>query len=297
MTAIQGLVTELLFFIVLYGFDLGTDFSVLFEALRSHATYQRFLEDFSDTKAQTNVTKQLLVCSGGPWNKDDLQREIKSFGELLIAMKVFTALASFIVFSFLVAYIWNIHRTMTDSNFADYQSNKNVTFQVIFGFACSMLQDVPLTCLAVELYVKRSGSRGLTCWACYQDQACTDKRILSSRFEHTRTLVAVTLTAVVLVSVYKGLNTFYRWSETGVVRCYEIRACVSIFVGGCYAVVILTPALGLFKFQFFTLSSEATNFFSGITDRLFMVGAIMWGGFFVVACCCPLLSCIRRNET
>ena len=295
MTAVQGLVRELLFFIILYGFDLGTDFSVLFEALRSHTTYKHFLEDFSDTKAHTNSTKQLILCSSGSWNRDNLQREIKSFQELLIAMEVFTILASFIVFLFLVAYIWNIYRAMTDSNFAVYQSNKNVTFQVIFGFACSTLQDIPLTCLAVELYIKRSGPRGLTCWACFQDQTCIDKHILSSRFEDTKTLVTITLTAVVLVSVYKGLIMFYRWSETGVVRCYEIRACVSIFVGVCYALVILTPALGLFKFQFFTLSTESTNVFSGITDRLFMVGAIMWGGFFVVACCCPLLRCIRLN--
>ena len=295
MATLQELTRELVFFIVLYGFDLGTDLSVLFEALRSHNAFKRFIEDFSDTQTKGNHTQQLLFCSSGPWNKDDLQREIKSFGELLVAMKFFTALACFVILSFLVAYIWNIHRTLTEPNFADYQRNKNVTFQLVFGFVCSMLQDIPLTCLAVVLYANRSGPEGLTCWVCSQDPSCSDKQILGGRFEHTRTLVALSLTAVALVSLYKGLASFYRWTETSVVRCYEIRACVSIFVGGCFAVVILTPALGLLKFQFFTLSSESTNVFSGISDRLFMIGVIMWGGFFVIAFCCPLLRCMKRS--
>ena len=293
MTFFRDLVKEFMLVIVLYGFDLGTDFSVLFKAQRSHTAYKRFLFNYSGIQAKNNVTKQLLFCSSGPWNKDDLNREIKSLGELLIAMKLFIALACFLILSYLVAYAWNIYRTKTDANFEGYQRKKNITFQMAFGFAGSMLQDIPLTCLAVELYVKSSGPKGLTCWACFHDQTCADKHILSDRFERTRTLVAVALTAVVLVSLYKGITTFYRWSETGVVRCIEIRACVSMFVGGCYTLVILTPALGLFKFQFFTLSTESTNVFSGITDRLFMIGLIMWGGFFIVAFCCPLLRCMQ----
>ena len=287
-----GLVIEFVFFIVLYGIDLGTDFNVLLEAQRFHTTYKHVLEKYNNTQANSNNTKQLLFCSSGPWIQDDIQREIKSFGEVLIGMKAFTALASFLILCYLVAYIWNIYRTMTDSNYAVYERNKNVTFQLVFGFACSMLQDIPLTCLAVALYIKRSGPNGLTCWKCYHDQTCADRHILSGHFEHTRTLVALSLLAVALVSLYNGFKTFFRWSETGVFRCFEIRACTSIFVGVCYVLVILTPALGLLKFEFFTLSSESSNFFSGITDRLFMIGAIIWIGFLFIIFCCPLLRCM-----
>lgn len=293
MSLATELAEELVFFIVLYGFDLATDFSVLVEALGSQTAYKRFLEDFNDTQTKTN-SNQLLFCSSGPWKGDELQKEIKSFGQILIATQFFTALACFVVVSFFGAFIWNIHRATKASNHGDCQRNKNVTLQVVFGFLCSILQNIPLSCLAVVLYVKRLGPLGLTCWACFQDTTCADKHILTGRFEHMRTLLAVTLVAVVLANLYKGITTFYRWSETGVVSCYEVRACVSIFVGGCYALAVLTPALGLLKVQFFALSSESANMFSEITDRLFMVGVIVWGGF-LFAFCCPFIRCVKQK--
>lgn len=289
------LVRELLFFILLYGFDLGTDISVLFEAHRSYTTYKSFLENSND--ARNNTSKQIIFCSSGPWNKDDYKREIKAFGAALVAMKFFTALACFLILSYLIAYtVLIIHRLITNSDREENQSDKYVTVKFVFAFVCSMLQDIPLTCLAVDLYVKRSGSHGLTCWACYHDETCADKYILGKRFKHTTTLLAVSLTAAVIVSLCKGLTTFYRWSKVDNCRCYELRACVSIFVGGCFTLVIMTPCLGILKFSFFTLPSESANVFSGITDRLFMMGIIIWGVFIVVAFCCPLLRCIQQRQ-
>ncbi|KAL9980559.1 hypothetical protein ACROYT_G009162, partial [Oculina patagonica] len=115
MTVVHDLVRELIFFILLYGFDLGTDISVLFEAQRSYTAYKRFLDNPSDA-SNYNESKQIPFCSSGPWNNDDYQREIKSFGEALLAMKFFTALASFLIFSYLVAYILMIRRTIKYSN-------------------------------------------------------------------------------------------------------------------------------------------------------------------------------------
>lgn len=281
-------------FVLLYGFDLGTDISVLFEAQRSHTAYKRFLDNSNDVS--NNESKQIPFCSSDPWNKDDYQREIKSFSEALLAMKFFTALACFLIVSYLVAYILLIRRTITNSKLQENQSEKYVTVKFVFGCVCSMLQDIPLTCLAVDLFAKRSGSQGLTCWACYHDETCADKYILAKRFEQTKTLMAVSLTAAAIVSFYKGLTTFYRWSKVDNCRCFEIRACVSMFVGGCFALVVMTPCLGLLKFSFFTLPSESGNVFSGITDSLFMIGVMIWGVFIVVAFCCPLFRCIQQAQ-
>lgn len=297
MAIIHDLVTELISFIFLYGFDLGMDISVLLEAQHSYNAYRILDNSNGDTSVSNNESKHITFCSSGPWNKDDYQREIKSFGKALLAMIIFTALACFLTLSFLVGNILIIYRTATSSRSDENQSEKYVTVKFVFGFVCSVLQDIPLTCLAVDLYIRRSGPQGLTCWACYHDETCADKHVLRERFDHTRTLLAVSLTAAAVVSLYKGLTTFYRWSRVDNCRCYEIRACVSIFVGVCFAIVILTPCLGLLKFSLFTLPSESGSVFSGITDKLFMIGVMIWGVFIVVVVCCPLLRCIQHVES
>lgn len=296
MAIVLDLMRELISFIFLYGFDLGMDISVLYEAQQSYNAF-RILDNSNDTSVNGNESKQIPFCSSGPWDKDDYQSEIKSFGEALVAMTFFTALACFLILSYLVGSILITYRTVTSSKWEVNQNDQYITTKLVFGFVCSVLQDLPLTCLAADLYVRRSGPQGLTCWACYHDETCADKHILRKRLEHTRTLVAVSLTAAAVVSLYKGLTTFYRWSRVDNCRCYEIRGCVSIFVGVCFAIVVITPCLGVLKFSFFTLPSESGSVFGGITDKLFMIGVMIWGVFIVLAFCCPLLRCIQHVES
>ena len=296
MAIIHDLVRELILFIFLYGFDLGMEISVLLEAQESYNAFRVLDNSNGDTSVNNTENKQISFCSSGPWNKD-YQREIKSFGEALMAMTIFTALACFLILSYLVGNILIFYRVATDSKSEENQGEKYVTVRFIFGFVCSVLQDIPLTCLAADLYIRRSGPEGLTCWACYHDKTCADEHIQLERFDQTRTLLALSLTATAVVSLYKGLTTFYRWSRVDNCRCYEIRACVSIFVAVCFAVVILTPCLGLLKFSLFTLPSESGSVFSGITDRLFMIGVMIWGVFIILVVCCPLLRCMQHIES
>lgn len=296
MAIVLDLMRELISFSFLYGFDLGMDISVLYEAQQSYNAF-RILDNSNDTSVNGNESKQIPFCSSGPWNKDNYQSEIKSFGEALVAMTFFTALACFLILSYLVGSILITYRTVTSSKWEVNENDQYITAKFVFGFVCSVLQDLPLTCLAADLYVRRSGPQGLTCWACYHDETCADKHILRKRLEHTRTLVAVSLTAAAVVSLYKGLTTFYRWSRVDNCRCYEIRGCVSIFVGVCFAITVITPCLGVLKFSFFTLPSESGSVFSGITDKLFMIGVMIWGVFIVLAFCCPLLRCIQHVES
>ena len=297
MAIVLDLIRELISFIFLYGFDLGMDISVLYEAQQSYNAFRILRDNSNDASVNSNGSKQIPFCSSGPWNKDDYQREIKSFGEALVAMTFFTALACFLILSYLVGSILITYRTVTSSKSEVNQSDQYITAKFVFGFVCSVLQDIPLTCLAADLYVRRSGPQGLACWACYHDETCADRHILHKRLEHTRTLVAVSLTAAAVVSLYKGVTTFYRWSRVDNCRCYEIRACVSIFVGVCFAIVVITPCLGVLKFSFFTLPSESGSVFSGITDKLFLIGVMIWGVFIVLAFCCPLLRCIQHVES
>jgi len=59
MAIVHELVRELISFIFLYGFDLGMDISVLFEAQQSYIAYKRFLDNSDDTSVNNNESKQI----------------------------------------------------------------------------------------------------------------------------------------------------------------------------------------------------------------------------------------------
>ena len=287
----RGLLRDFVLTFIFYGFDLGTHFGVLIEAQINYNGYKNLLDNSGYKENVGN--KSFLHCSGGVWTKDDYTLEVESFGKTLIAVKFFVSLGSLLVAAVLVTYVHMIQQLMKYPDLLKEARDKNLTRQFFLGFACSMLQDIPMACLAVDLYADRSGPLGLICWQCSQDTTCNDKEVLEGRFSHTMTVLVLSLTATLLVSLYKGITTFYRWSKVDNVHCYEIRSCVSMFVGGYYALIIITPSLGLFKYKFFLLASERSSPFNGITDSLFMLGLCGWGIFVVIAFCCPLLHFFR----
>ena len=168
-----------------------------------------------------------------------------------------------------------------------------VRVKFTFGFILSFVLDIPGSCLAVALYSMRHGEQGLHCWDCAQDVTCSKKQELEHRIYLSQVVVVVMFFGLLVVSLWKGITTFYRWSKTDKVDCWQLRGCVALFVGTYYAVIILTPALGLFKYRYFMLPSQKENVFANFTDSLFMIGMLGWVIFMVVGCCFPLLRCIR----
>ncbi|XP_031550624.1 uncharacterized protein LOC116288050 [Actinia tenebrosa] len=232
-------------------------------------------------------------CSRGPWNHEDYTKEVKDFGIELKVCWFFLTVACLLFISFTAVYIIMIYKSKLDPDFYKEQRHKYARIKLYFGFACSMLQDIPITCLAVDLYVTRSGSKGLLCWQCAQDKSCTTKYVLRERITRMTALLSVSLLTTAITSAYKGVTTFYRWSRVREAKCFELRACVSLFVGCIYALIIITPSLALVKYKFFSLASQSGNVFAGTVDSLFMIGIICWAVFVVVAFCCPIVQSIR----
>ena len=143
----------------------------------------------------------------------------------------------------------------------------------------------------------RSGSRGLHCWDCAQDSECTKKQKLEFRMWLSQLSLVFMFLGMFIVSIWKGITTFYRWSKTDKVDCWQLRGCVSLFVGTFYVVVIFTPALGVFKYVFFRLPSEADNVFTETANSLFLIGTIGWIILMVIGCCYPLFKCVHSGST
>lgn len=291
MTLKKGFLREFVIFLLLNLLNLGFDFSVVFEAREGYVVFAKLLSQ-PDYK-KNNVTKTFLDCSRGPWNHEDYTNAVSNFGIELEVCYFFLAVACLLLMSFTTMYIIMIVKSKIDPDFYKEQREKYARIKLYLGFACSMLQDIPMTCLAVDVYVTRSGSKGLLCWQCAQDNRCTTKDFLEERINRMTALLSICLLTTAITSAHKGIAVFYRWSRVQEAKCFELRACVSLFVGCIYALVIITPSLALVKYKFLSLASQSNHMFAGTVDSLFMIGIIFWAIFVVVAFCCPIIQSIR----
>lgn len=265
----KGLTREFVCFLIIYGLNFGMDVGVFFDAIQSHTRYEKFFK--SDSYA-VNQTRSILKCSTGPWIRRDVEKRIDHFEAIMYTYSFFICVGALLISGFLFAYIWMLYQTTVAPEFIIEKRELYVDIKFWFGFLCSMLYNIPASCLCVELYSERSGEAGLTCFECSQDPNCNDKEILLKRQEKLLILVIFNMVAFVIVSLYKGVTTFYRWSKVDNMpnlRCSEIRACAALFAGSNYAIIMLTPALGLLKFKFFSLSTNTGSIFAGVTESLF----------------------------
>ena len=248
----KGLAREFVCFLIIYGFDFGMDVGVFFDAIQTHARYEKFFNAGEDYKL--NNTAGILSCSTGPWTRKDYEKKIDHFEGIMYTYSFFICVGGLLITGFLFAYIWMLYQTTISPEFIIEKRELYVDIKFWFGFLCSMVYDIPASVLGVELYSERSGAAGLMCWECEQDMACNDKEILQDRQEKLLLLVVFNMVSFVIVSLYKGVTTFYRWSKVDNMpnlRCSDIRACAALFAGSNYAIIMLTPCSRLAQVQVF----------------------------------------------
>lgn len=292
---LRGLVREYIVIIILHGLDIGIEFGCFSEIHASRARYKRWLQ--SDVNYQQNYTTGFGVCQTSNWDKEDFQNKVDSYGAIVDAYLFFLIVSGGIFICYMVAYLWFVLRAWYRQQFIEDNRECILRVKFFFGILLSFTLDIPGSCMAVVLYSMRSGARGLHCWDCAQDIAiCTKKQELEHRLWLSQVVVVFMFFGLFIVSIWKGITTFYRWSKTDKVDCWQLRGCVSLFVGTYYVVIILTPALGVFKYMYFRLPSEMNNVFAEFTNSLFLIGIIGWIIFMVIGCCYPLFKCIHDGS-
>lgn len=293
---VKGLVREYLLIIVLYSLDLGTEFACYIENQTARTRYEKWLKD--DYSYQLNRTTNYGICTSGNWDKRDYKDKVGLYGRLIDTYLFFMVISAAIFLCYIACYLWFVLRSWHRAEYIEENREKVVRVKFSFGFLLSFALDIPGSCLAVILYALRAGERGLHCWDCAQDViTCNNKHELEENIYFSRVTMVVMLFSLLIVSAWKGITTFYRWSKTDKVDCWQIRGCVALFVGIFYTVIVLTPSLGVFKYEFFMLPSEKQNVFATFTDSLFMIGMLGWIIFLVVGCCFPIIKCIRIGSS
>ncbi len=287
---IKGLAIEFGILVFLNVLDIGTDIGVYSEAQISRDRYEKFLD--SDDYV-LNSTKGYQFCSNSEWDKRDYQDKIKTFGRVVDIYLFFLFVSATVLVCYIIAFTWFIIKSSREQYYLIENPDKLADIKFTFGALLSFSLNVPGACIAVYLYSERWGANGFLCWECAQDPSCNDKRVFRKRAYIVLVVLAFNYLGLVIISLWKGITTFYRWSKTDKVDCWPIRGCVSLFVGCIFTVIMIAPSLGVFKYKFFMLPSQKKNVFAEFTDSLFMIGLLGWVILAVVGCCFPLLRLIR----
>ena len=290
----RGLVIEFAILVFLNLLDLGTDIAVYSEAQISRDRYKGLIKS-PDYKS--NFTKGFQFCTNSEWNKRDYQDKIDSFGRVVDVYLFFLFASAVILVCYMVVFVWFILKCKREEYYLIENPEKLADIKFTFGALLSFALDVPGASIAVYLYSERWGATGFLCWECAQDGQCNDKRVFAKRTYVIIAALAFNFLSLSIISLWKGVTTFYRWSKTDKVDCWPVRGCVSMFVGCIYTVIMLTPSLGVFKYKFFVMPSQRNNVFAEFTDSLFMIGLLGWIILMVVGCCFPLLRMIRLGPS
>ena len=287
---VKGLVIEFGILVFLNLLDLGTDLAVYSEAQISRDRYNKLVHSNS---YRANFTRGYQFCTSSEWDRRDYQDKIQVFGRVVDVYLFFLFISAIVFVCYMIVFIWFIIKCSREQYYLIENTDKLADIKFTFGALLSFSLNVPGACIAVYLYSERWGATGFLCWECAQDPVCNDKRVFAKRTYITLAVIACNFLGLVIISLWKGITTFYRWSKTDKVDCWPVRGCVSLFVGCIFTVIMITPSLGVFKYKFFMLPSQKKNVFAEFTDSLFMIGLLGWVILAVVGCCFPLLRLIR----
>lgn len=293
----KGLVWEMIFFMFLQGMDVGAAFNIWLEGTKAYTEYGKFI-NYKNTTNQTTPRpkpKAVSYCTTTEWDMEKLQELYSLYDVVLKIYMFFLAIAGLIFFLHFCMWIVAIILSLTKIDFITEQMPKVVTGKIIFSVAESFLHDIPISCIAIELYLLRRGSNGLICYVCTHSPTCTKADHLDDLLSDSAGKLSFLLFAIALTSTWKGLTSMFRFSRTDVIDIFIIRAVVSLFASGIYNIVILTPAMVLLKYRYYTLPGVTKGFFSDIIDRVMIIGALLWLIVIMGGCCCPLMSIIKLD--
>lgn len=292
----KGLIYEMLFFMFLQGMDIGASFNIWLEGRQAYDAYGKIL-NYKNTTNTTNPyrPKAVSYCTTTEWDMEKLHELYDSYNSVLMIYLVCLALAGLIFFLHFCMWLIAIILSLTKIDFMTEHMPQLVKGKAIFAITESFFQDIPISCIAIELYLLRRGRDGLICYLCTHIPTCTKADHLDDLLGTSSGKLSFLLFAVALTTTWKGLTFMFRFTRTGVLDIFIIRALVSLFASGIYNIVILTPAMVLLKYRYYTLPGVTKGFFSDIIDRVMIIGALMWVIVLMGGCCCPLMSMIKLD--
>lgn len=297
-----GLLVEFIIFLILQGFDVYCNYGVYLESSNSLASYEDLstsLYGSNTTKARggLNLTRSPLgFCSSSTFNQKKTIELFEQFGQTLDIYFGFTVLATIIFCLHFLLWVATLIFSLMEADFLQENWDILVKGKIGFTLAANFVQDIPCSTIAIELYLLRRGTNGLICWRCSLDPLCTTEDYLETLLGPSSNALFLLIVAICLTTLWKAISSFFRWSRAEQCDVFIIRATTSLFAGFLYACIIMTPAMTILKYRYFTLPGVTPGFISDLIDKLFIIGALFWSVGILTVCCCPLLRLIRLAQ-
>eukprot|EP00112_Aurelia_sp_Birch-Aquarium-sp1_P005552 Seg1634.4 transcript_id=Seg1634.4/GoldUCD/mRNA.D3Y31 product="hypothetical protein" protein_id=Seg1634.4/GoldUCD/D3Y31 len=291
---VRRVLSEFLFQLIFTIIRYGTQIIFFAEALGFDAKLKIALPE-AKQKQRINETKTVYYCTPQYWKPDDISSKIQIFRAMTYSFGVFIAGSSIIALVHIILWTIFLRRTYKDSDYPQKEgSNFATLIRFKFGFIENLAHDMPLSTLAISVFVARSGRSGLTCLLCAINPECIEDKHMTAMLYPGSIAGAFSLCVIGLTTIWRGVSVFFRWSYTSQCPLATVRGCASIFVGVVYSVLILTPALFVINYQLFALPGVAGRVASlaGFVDKLIILGVIAWIILILAACCCPLIKAL-----
>ena len=297
-----GILVEFFIFLALQGFDIYCNYGVYFESSKSLDIYDDFsaallVANDTQPKGGINLTvRPLSFCSSSTFNKKKTIELFEQYEQTLEIYFAFTIIATIIFCLHFLLWVITLTFSLMEADFLQENWEILVNGKIAFTLAANFVQDIPCSTIGIELYLLRRGTNGLICWQCSMDPKCTSVDYLETLLAPSSQALSLLIVAICLTTLWKAISSFFRWSRVDQCDVFIIRATTSLFAGFLYACIIMTPAMTILKYRYFTLPGVTAGFISDLVDKLFIIGALFWSVGILTVCCCPLLRLIRLAQ-
>lgn len=297
-----GILVEFIIFLILQGFDIYCNYGVYFESSKALVTY----DDLSASILTSNTTEPnrgfnltvspLGFCSSSTFKPKKTIELFEQYEQTLDIYFSFTIIATIIFSLHFLLWVVTLACSLMEADFLQDNWDVLVNGKIIFTLAANFVQDIPCSTVGIELYLLRRGTTGLICWQCSMDPKCTSVHYLETLLAPSSSALTLLILAICLTTLWKAISSFFRWSRVDQCDVFIIRSTTSLFAGFLYACIIMTPAMTILKYRYFTLPGVTPGFVSAVIDKLFIIGALFWSVGILTVCCCPLLRLIRLAQ-
>lgn len=287
------------------GFNIGTDVGVFMETTE---TYARCDELSTATLVpltnETNLTRP--YCVGTENATQELIGDKAATLQILQSVFFFFVCLSGGIYVVHIAVLFpNMCKHWKDENFENIVQDSAPYYQKIlqihtlFLLAETLVHDVPMSCLAVELCAQMWGAGGINCWECAMTP--DDLPVNPMGLINCELWLGLLLGSIAIVSIYKGILPLYAWIGNPFCwACYPLRVCVVLPAGFLYCVLTLAPAMGVAINRLFSVAPQMKDEMGTIAQTIWTFGLFFWGIIFLItflyrylcgkcicAICCP----------
>lgn len=287
------------------GFNIGTDVGVFMETTETYARCDELsTATLVPLSNETNLTRP--YCVGTENATQELIGDKAATLQILQSVFFFFVCLSGGIYVVHIAVLFpNMCKHWKDENFENIVQDSAPYYQKIlqihtlFLLAETLVHDVPMSCLAVELCAQMWGAGGINCWECAMTP--DDLPVNPMGLINCELWLGLLLGSIAIVSIYKGILPLYAWIGNPFCwACYPLRVCVVLPAGFLYCVLTLAPAMGVAINRLFSVAPQMKDEMGTIAQTIWTFGLFFWGIIFLItflyrylcgkcicAICCP----------